>query len=76
MIIADGGTFGGYSLFFKDGRPAFSYNLIELATFSLGRQDVVPPGHHLITFDFAYDGGGYGKGGVGTLLVDGKVVDS
>jgi arylsulfatase len=76
VVVADGGTFGGYSLFFKNGRPAFSYNFIQLAMFRWAGTAAVAPGHHLIAFDFVYDGGGYGKGGVGTLLVDGKPVAS
>jgi hypothetical protein len=32
------------------------------------------PGKHTIDFDFKYDGGGLGKGGLGTLTVDGKKV--
>jgi arylsulfatase len=32
------------------------------------------PGKHTIGFDFKYDGGGIGKGGTGTLLVDGQKV--
>ena len=75
MIVADGGTFGGYSLFLQNGMPAFSYNLIMLETIRWKGKEAVTPGHHIIAFDFVYDGGGFGKGGVGTLLVDGKVVD-
>jgi len=74
-IVADGGYFGGYSLFMKNSHPAFSYNLIDLAMFRWSGPNAVSPGHHVIAFDFVYDGGGYGKGGVGTLLVDGKAVD-
>jgi arylsulfatase len=32
------------------------------------------PGKHAIRFEFKYDGGGVGKGGTGTLFVDGKEV--
>jgi hypothetical protein len=32
------------------------------------------PGKHTVKFDFAYDGGGPGKGGIGTLYIDGKKV--
>ncbi len=32
------------------------------------------PGRYTIDFDFKYDGGGIGKGGLGTLTVDGKKV--
>ena len=34
--------------------------------------DALAPGKHSIVFDFKYDGGGIGKGGTGTLSVDGK----
>ena len=40
---------------------------------SLG-PDKLAPGKHTIAFDFVYDGGGIGKGGKGTLSVDGKAV--
>jgi hypothetical protein len=32
------------------------------------------PGGHTIRFDLAYDGGGIGRGGTGTLSVDGQKV--
>jgi arylsulfatase len=32
------------------------------------------PGQHTVRFEFKYDGGGGGKGGTGTLFVDGKEV--
>jgi arylsulfatase len=38
-----------------------------------GKQ-ALTPGKHTILFDFKYDGGGLGKGGKGTLQVDGKTV--
>ena len=75
VIVADGGTFGGYSLFLKDGKPCFSYNALMLEIIRWNGKVAVTPGHHTVSFDFKYDGGGLGKGGVGTLLVDGKVVD-
>jgi hypothetical protein len=36
--------------------------------------DHQPPGKHTLRVDFKYDGGGLAKGGVATLLVDGKKV--
>ena len=32
----------------------------------------LPPGKHNIRFDLKYDGGGAGKGAIGTLFVDGQ----
>jgi arylsulfatase len=37
-------------------------------------KDALTPGKHTIQMDFAYDGGGPGKGGTATLSVDGKEV--
>jgi arylsulfatase len=34
----------------------------------------VPAGKATIRFEFAYDGGGLGKGGLGTIFVNGKKV--
>jgi hypothetical protein len=36
--------------------------------------DPLPAGKHTLVMDFNYDGGGEGKGGTATLLVDGKQV--
>ncbi len=76
VIIADGGRFGGYSLFIQNGKPSFSYNLIDTAIYRWKGNSSLAPGQHKLLFSFKYDGGGFGKGGVGTLSVDGKAVDS
>ncbi len=76
VIVADGGTFGGYSLYLQDGKPCFAYNLIMLKTIRWCGIEALASGHHSVSFDFKYDGGGYGKGGIGSLLVDGKTVVS
>ena len=34
----------------------------------------VPAGKATIRYEFAYDGGGFGKGGLGTIFVNGKKV--
>jgi len=34
----------------------------------------LPSGRHQVRMEFAYDGGGLGKGGTATLFVDGKQV--
>ena len=36
---------------------------------------MVPAGKATVQFDFAYDGGGLGKGGTGRILVDGQVAE-
>ncbi|MCK6557331.1 arylsulfatase [Candidatus Binatia bacterium] len=76
MLVTDGGRFGGFGLYMLRGKPVFVYNYVNLERFRWEAKDALPPGRHVIVFDFAYDGIGFGLGGTGTLKVDGRVVDS
>jgi arylsulfatase A-like enzyme len=73
-IIAQGGRFGGWSLYVKDGVPAYGYNFLGLQQSAVVATKPLPVGKATLKFDFAYDGGGPGKGGTGTLLVNGEKV--
>jgi len=73
-IFAQGGRFGGWSLYVKNGVPAYDYNFLGLMRFSIAATKPLAPGKSMIKFDFAYDGGGPGKGGTGTLFVNGEKV--
>jgi arylsulfatase len=73
-ILAQGGRFGGWSLYVKDGVPAYDYNYLGLQRTTIAAADALAPGKATITFDFAYDGPGLGKGGRGTLYVNGGKV--
>ena len=72
MIVTSGGRFGGYGLYLLQGRPVYTYNLLGLASVRWEGPDALTPGKHTLVFDFKYDGGGLGKGGQGTLRLDGK----
>ena len=74
VILAQGGRFGGWSLYLKDGRPAYTYNFVGLQQFTVASPEALPAGKATLVFDFAYDGGGLGKGGTGTLSVNGRKV--
>jgi arylsulfatase len=82
MIATMGGRFGGYGLYLHKGKPVFVYNLLNLKRTrfegGVGGEDWVgrslSPGKHTIVFDFKTDGPGLGKGGTGTLTVDGRVL--
>jgi hypothetical protein len=74
VILAQGGRFGGWSLYLKDGRPAYTYNWLGLNRYTVSAPDALPAGKATLVFDFAYDGGGLGKGGNGTLSVNGNKV--
>jgi arylsulfatase len=73
-ILAQGGRFGGWSLYVKDGVPAYDYNFLGLTQTSIVADKPLAPGKAMLKFDFAYDGGGLGKGGMGTLYVNGEKV--
>ncbi|HET8732379.1 MAG TPA: arylsulfatase [Anaeromyxobacteraceae bacterium] len=71
-ILAQGGRFGGWALHMKDGRLVYSYNYLGLERSSVASRNPVPPGPAKVRMEFAYDGGGIGKGGNVTLFVNGK----
>jgi arylsulfatase len=73
-ILVQGGRFGGWALYVKDGRPAYDYNFLGLQRSSIAAKEPLASGKATVRFDFAYDGGGMGKGGTGTLFVNGKQV--
>jgi hypothetical protein len=73
-ILSQGGRFGGWSLFMKDGKPAYTYNFLGLARYTVVAPQALSTGPATVTLDFAYDGGGVGKGGTATLYVNGQSV--
>jgi arylsulfatase len=74
VIIAQGGGIGGWSLYVKDGKPRYCYNLLGIQRFYVEGDREIPSGRHQVRMEFAYEGGGPGKGGTVDLLVDGEVV--
>jgi len=74
VIVAQGGSIGGWSLYVKDGKPRYCYNLLGVQrTYVEGDRDI-PPGTHQVRMEFAYEGGGLGKGGTVTLFIDGEPI--
>jgi hypothetical protein len=74
VILAQGGSFGGWSLYATEGRAKFAYNLCALETAEIEADRPVPSGEHQVRMEFAYDGGGLGKGGTVSLFYDGDKV--
>jgi arylsulfatase len=74
VIIAQGGRFGGWSLYFKNGKPVYTYNFLGLQRFTVASAQAVPAGRATIRLEFAYDGGGLGKGGLATIYANDKKV--
>ena len=74
VVLAQAGRFGGWSLYLKDGKPTYTYNFLGLQRFTIAAQQAVPAGKVTIRYEFAYDGGGVAKGGIGTIFVNDQKV--
>jgi arylsulfatase len=76
VIVAQGGAFGGWSLYLNDGVPTHCYNLLGLNRIKATGVEPLSPGGHQVRVEFVYDGDGLAKGGDTSLFVDGSKVGS
>ena len=76
VIVQQGGRFGGWSLYVKEGKPIFAYNYLGLKTYTATGESTLLEGKSTVTMDFAYDGGTPGAGGTATISINGKKVGS
>ena len=74
VIVAQGANIGGWSLYAKDSKLKYCYNLGGVKYFYVEGTTPIPAGEHQVRMEFAYAGGGLGKGGNVTLYTDGKKV--
>jgi arylsulfatase len=74
VLVADGGSSSGYTLYLKDGRPSYTYNYFRRQVTTIAAPNPLPAGKARIDLRFAYDGGGEGKGATVTLSVNGRNV--
>ncbi|MEZ5742488.1 MAG: arylsulfatase [Sphingomonadaceae bacterium] len=77
VIGAVGGHSAGWSLWLDaQSHPVFTYRLFDLQKLTLRAPKPLAAGARKVSVDFAYDGGGYAKGGEVSLSVDGMAVAS
>jgi arylsulfatase A-like enzyme len=76
VVVAQGGRFGGWSLYFLDGVPVYAYNFVGRDLVTVRGSAPLPPGRHELVLRFAYDGGPPGSGADVVLEVDGEAVGS
>jgi arylsulfatase len=74
VILSQAGRFGGWSLYVKEGKPTYVYNFLGLGSSKVAATKPLPEGKASIRYEFAYDGGGPGKGGMGAIFVNGEKV--
>jgi arylsulfatase len=74
IILTQGGKFGGWALYMDGGKPAYTYNWFGLEKYTIASDEALPAGSAEVKVEFAYDGGGPGKGGLATLYVNGEKV--
>ncbi len=68
VIIAQGGSIGGWALYMVDGRLRYCYNLLGVQRFYVGSEREIPAGKHQVRMEFDYAGPGLGKGGTVSLF--------
>jgi arylsulfatase len=76
VLIAQGGSFGGWSVYVHEGRPVYCYNFLGIRSFKVESELALEAGSHQVRVEFDYDGGGPGKGGIVRLYVDGTETGS
>ena len=74
VLAAVGGTVSGYTLYVKNGRPVYEYNYYTTRRTVVTGAEPLAPGPNTVRVEFAYDGGGLGKGATVSLFVNDKGV--
>lgn len=76
VIVTQGGSAGGWTLYAHEGRLTYCYNFFGIDYYTVRADTPIPAGKHQVRMEFAYDGGGLAKGGTVTLYHDGTAVGS
>jgi arylsulfatase len=78
VLVAQGGSSGGYSLYVKNHRLHYAYNYLGVQSFQVSSNLVVPQGRHELRFEFEPTGApdlahGRGSPGRAQLYIDGQL---
>jgi arylsulfatase len=74
VIVAEGGKSAGFALYVQNGKLVYHYNWFERERTNLVSKTPLPAGKSTVTVEFAYDGGGLGKGGEVVIGINGTEV--
>ena len=74
-IVVMGGDTNGWSLYLKEGKPTFCYNLASVELTYIRAAKPVASGRHVVRYEFEKRGKEpFGAGGIGRIFVDGQKV--
>ena len=74
VLLTQGGRFAGWGFFLKDSKPTYVYNFVNAERYIIQSPEKLAPGKSTIKFNFDYDGGGVGAGGIGRLFINDQPV--
>ena len=74
VIVAQGGRFGGWSLYVKDGAPKFAYNYFDQTIYYVEGTEKLPAGTVNVRYHFDFTDKKPGGGGTGRLYINDKLV--
>lgn len=74
VVIAQAGYFGGWTLYFKDGKPHHEYNWFAIERTNIGATNTLAAGKHTLRYEFIPDDKKPGTGGKSILSIDGQKV--
>jgi hypothetical protein len=74
IIVAAGGQSAGYAPYVKQRRLVYHYNWFGRERTNIASKEPLPVGESTVSVEFAYDGGGLGKGGEAVIGLNGKEV--
>jgi len=74
VLLTQGGRFAGWGFFLEDSKPTYVYNFVNAERYIIQSPEKLAPGKSTIKFNFDYDGGGVGAGGIGRLFINDQPV--
>lgn len=74
VLVTQGGRFGGYAFYLKDGRPVFHYNAVGQNQYMIRAAQALPAGPHKLVAEFQTDAPKRGAPGTLTISANGTEI--
>jgi arylsulfatase A-like enzyme len=74
VLVAEGGRFGGYSLYLKKSKLVLHYNFLNSARYTITSDVDVPLGKSTLRYEFVATNKARGAGGIGKLFINDRQV--